>query len=411
MNSILIIAISFSALISLSSCFFMVKVILKIGKLGRQRDALSERLDLLSQNIFQNLQLNMSSQKSSMDSFQKSLEELRMQNITSLDSVRTTLQTSINELNRQNAEKLEKIRYTVDEQLQSTLEKRLGHSFEIVSKRLEEVHKGIGEMQNLATGVGDLKKVLSNIKTRGIWGEVQVENILEQLLTPAQYDKNAKVHPNRAHRVEYAIKIPSKDEDNSIIYIPVDSKFPLEDYQILVNAYETSDSATIKAAYDSLIRRIKLEAKEINEKYIAPPYTTDFAILFVPIEGLYAECLKEPGMIEHLQHKYKVIITGPTTFSAILNSLQLGFRTLAIEKRSGQVWELLSKVKVEFSKFADILSKTKQKLDQASRIIDDAESKTRNIQRKLSKVEEHALPNENPPLKLAVNDTNLMDND
>lgn len=365
-----------------------------------ERADVKGRFEHLSQTVFQNLQLNINSQKGSLDSFHKTLEELRKQSVGNLKDINEVLRNSVAQMNKDNTEKLEKIRATVDEKLQSTLEKRLGTSFKLVSERLEEVHKGIGEMQSLATGVGDLKKVLSNIKTRGIWGEVQIENILTQVLAPSQYSKNVKVNPKKANRVEYAIVLPSKGDDDKVVYIPVDSKFPLENYQILVSASETSDAIASKTAFENLIRAIKVQAKDIYEKYVEPPYTTDFALMFLPIEGLYAECLKEPGLIEHLQHNYKVIITSPTTFSAILNSLQMGFRTLAIEKRSSQVWDLLSKVKVEFAKFADILSRTKVKLDQAARIIDDAQSKTRNIERKLSKVDKEPI---------AVNTANSSD--
>lgn len=383
--------------------FLHLKVANFVKTMEFERLEVKERFENLSQNVFQNLQLNMNAQKSSLDTFHVMLEELRKQSVENLKDINNMLRTSIAQMNKENTEKLEKIRNTVDEKLQSTLEKRLGYSFKMVSERLEEVHKGIGEMQSLATGVGDLKKVLSNIKTRGIWGEMQVENILSQILSNSQYKKNVKVNPRKSNYVEYAIILPSKEDDTKPVYIPVDSKFPLEDYQILVSSYESSDAAASKKAFESLIKAVKVQAKEISEKYVEPPYTTDFALMFLPIEGLYAECLKEPGLIEHLQQKYRVIITSPTTFSAILNSLQMGFRTLAIEKRSSQVWELLSKVKVEFSKFADILNRTKIKLDQAARIIDDAESKTRNIQRKLDKVDKNPIQVDGQPSNLDIN--------
>lgn len=337
-----------------------------------------------------------SANKEQMDSFNKQLVSLTKMNETKLETVRNTVEDHLYKLQRDNNEKLEKMRATVEEKLQDTLEKRLNESFKIVSERLEQVHKGLGEMQNLATGVGDLKKVLTNVKTRGIWGEVQLDALIEQVLSPNQYEKNAPVRPNTLDRVECVVKLPGKDDAKEVL-LPIDAKFPLEDYQRLINAYEEGDKEQVDATFKSLETAIKREAKTISEKYIHPPHTTDFAIMFLPIEGLYAEVLKKPGMIEMFQREYRIIVTSPTTLLAILNSLQMGFRTLAIQKRSSEVWKLLASFKKEFDTFTGILGKTKKKLDEASNVISQAETRTRVIQRKLNKVEgiEAAAENDN----------------
>lgn len=294
----------------------------------------------------------------------------------------------LEEIRKSNEAKLEEMRVVVDEKLTATLENRLGSSFKQVSERLEEVHKGLGEMQNLATGVGDLKKVLTNVKTRGTWGEIQLKNLVEQILSPGQYEYNYEVLPGSGKRVELAITFPGR-EDNSKIFLPVDSKFPLEDYYKLSDPDNPVTPVEKQQLLKAIETRIKLEAKQIREKYIHPGITTDFAVMFLPVEGFYAEVLNIPGLPELLQTQYKIVIAGPTTFAAILNSFQLGFRTLAIEKRSGEVWKLLSNVKSEFFKFGDLLEKTQQKLDQASKSIGDASRKTRTISRHLDKVEEY----------------------
>lgn len=280
------------------------------------------------------------------------------------------------------------MRATVDEKLHATLEKRLGESFQMVSERLEQVHKGLGEMQSLAIGVGDLKKVLSNVKTRGTLGEYQLENILEQLLSPDQYAKNVKTKVGSNAFVEFAIKLPAKDEANSHIWIPLDAKFPTEDYQWLIEAYEKGKPEQVEQARKALSSRIKSFAKDMKDKYLDPPNTTDFAIMFLPFEGLFAEILRDVGLFETLQRDYRVTITGPTTLAAILNSLQMGFRTLAIEKRSGEVWNLLSAVKTEFSYFGEILDKTQKKLQEAGNVIEKASTRSRAIERKLKNVQE-----------------------
>jgi len=303
--------------------------------------------------------------------------------------MRKTLENQLRTLQEDNSRKLEQMRATVDEKLQSTLEKRLGESFKQVSERLEQVYKGLGEMRNLATGVGDLKKVLTNVKTRGTWGEIQLGNILEQILTPEQYAINVQTKKNSNERVEFAIKLPGQGSDkDQVVWMPIDAKFPQEDYQRLLDAQDEADKDAADKSIRNLEMRIKAEAKAIKEKYIDPPNTTDFGIMFLPVEGLYAEVLRRPGLCDILQRDYRVVVTGPTTLAALLNSLQMGFRTLAIEKRSSEVWELLGVVKTEFGRFGDVLSKTKKKLQEASNTIDKAEIRTRAIERKLRKVEE-----------------------
>jgi len=290
-------------------------------------------------------------------------------------------------IQQDNGQKLDQMRATVDEKLSATLEKRLGESFKLVSERLEAVHKGLGEMQTLASGVGDLKKVLTNVKTRGIWGEIQLGNLLEQILTPDQYATNVITKVGSNDRVEFAIKLPARDGHDSIIWLPIDAKFPMEDYERLIDAQDQANLPRIEELGKSLENRIKLEGKKIHDKYIDPPNTTDFGILFLPVEGLYAEVLRRPGLCEILQRQYKVVITGPTTLAALINSLQMGFRTLAIEKRSSEVWTLLSAVKTEFGKFVEVLEKTQKKLQEASNTIETATRKSRTIARKLKNVQ------------------------
>ena len=305
----------------------------------------------------------------------------------------TELTIKQGELVKSTEEKLEKMRETVDEKLQSTLEKRLGESFKLVSDRLEIVHKGLGEMQSLAMGVGDLKKVLSNVKTRGTLGEIQLSRILDQILTKDQYDINVVTKHGSRDNVEFAIRLPGKDDSNEVIYLPMDSKFPLDVYHNLVDAYDTGDSKLIEEAYKKLETSIKKSAKDIRDKYIDPPYTTDFGIMFLPIEGLYAEVVKRTNLVEILQREYRINVTGPTTLAALLNSLQMGFKTLAIEKRSSEVWKVLGAVKTEFGKFEDVLKATQKKLTQASSDLDKlVGTRTKQINKKLMDVE--SLSNE-----------------
>ena len=289
-----------------------------------------------------------------------------------------------------NEKKLDQMRATVDEKLHATLEQRLGESFKQVAERLEQVHKGLGEMQVLARDVGSLNRVLTNVKTRGIFGEVQLAGLLEQVFTPEQYATNIATVPGSAERVEFAIRLPGQRGDGAPLWLPIDAKFPREDYERLLDAHERADPAAAETAAKAIETRLKLEARTIRDKYVAPPHTTDFAILFVPTEGLYAEALRRPGLVEAMQREHKVMLAGPTTLLATLNSLQMGFRTLALEKRSAEVWEVLGAVKTEFAKFGDVLAKTRKKLEEATNTIDAAEVRTRAMARQLKVVE--ALP-------------------
>jgi DNA recombination protein RmuC len=302
-----------------------------------------------------------------------------------LTDIKTALETSIKALQDSNEKKLEQMRHIVDEKLNTTLERRLGESYKIVSERLEAVHKGLGDMQNLALSVGDLKKVMSNVKSRGIIGEYQLQNILEDLLTSEQYGKNVKTKAGSGTIVEFAIKMPNGSQLDKSLWLPVDAKFPREDFENLLTAYDTANPELIDKAKKSFAGSIIKNARDIHEKYIDPPNTTEYGIMFLPFESLYAEVLCIPGLFEKLQKDYKVTITGPTTLSALLNSLQMGFRTLAIERRSTEVWDLLSNVKTEFHQFGAMLEKTRKKLDEAANVIDSAGVRTRVIQRKLNK--------------------------
>jgi len=316
------------------------------------------------------------------------LDRLTKANEDKLAEMRATLEAKLKELQTGNEAKLEQMRLTVDEKLHKTLETRLGESFKLVSERLEAVHKGLGDMQTLAADVGNLQKVLTNVKARGTWGEVQLENLLEQMLTADQYAKNVATKPGSNERVEFAIRLPGRSGDHQPVLLPIDAKFPREDYERLLEAEDRADPVAAEAAAKQLEVRIRDEAKKIHEKYIAPPHTTDFGLLFLPIEGLYAEVLRRPGLTDRLQREYRVTVAGPTTLAALLNSLQMGFRTLAIEKRSSEVWQVLGAVKTEFGKFGELLARTKKQLDTVSSTLGDAESKTRTIERKLRNVEQ-----------------------
>jgi len=335
--------------------------------------------------------------------FSERLEKLTQMNEKKFEELKEKVEQKLQQLLENNSQKLEEMRVTVDEKLHSTLEKRLGESFKLVSDRLEQVHKGLGEMQTLAVGVGDLKKVLTNVKSRGTWGEIQLENLIDQLLTPEQFAKNIATKKGSNDRVEFAIKMPGRSNNkDEVLWLPIDAKFPMEDYQRLQIAQEAVDLTAIEEASKALENRIKGEAKSIFEKYLDPPNTTDFALMFLPVEGLFAEVLRRPGLIEKLQNEYKVVLTGPTTLTAILNSLQMGFRTLAIEKRSSEVWNLLGVIKTEFVKFGDILEKTQKKLAEASNTIDDASKRSRSIERRLRDVQE--LPQGENQSSLELND-------
>ena len=326
---------------------------------------------------------------------QNQLTNLTTINENKLENIRKSVEDKLTLLQKDNNDKLEKMRMTVDEKLQGTLEKRLGESFKIVNDRLESVYKGLGEMQNLAQGVGDLKKVFTNVKSRGYWGEIQLANILEQYLTTDQYLTNAKIKEKTNDFVEFAIKLPGKTNKNEFVLLPVDSKFPIEDYSRLVDAEDIGDVNLVNECRKSLENSIKNCAKAIYEKYIDPPFTTDFGIMFLPTESLYCEIVRNSALCEILSQKYRVVVTGPTTFIALLNSLQMGFRTLAIEKRSSEVWELLGVVKTEFSKFGTLLDKTNKKLQEISSTMDLASKKTRTIERKLKNVEALPVSDEN----------------
>jgi len=344
----------------------------EISKVGKaQREELSNAIKLFGDQLFDQL------------------SKLIQTNEQKFDKLQNRVESQLKEIQENNSKKLEEMRHTVDEKLHSTLEKRLGESFKLVSERLEQVYKGLGDMQELARGVGDLKNVLANVKTRGGWGEIQLENLIEQILTRDQYEKNVSTKKGSNDKVEIAIKLPGRNlSKNDIVWLPIDAKFPVEDYQRLLEAQESSNVTLINEAQKGIETRIKNEAKKIADKYIDPPHTTDFAIMFLPIEGLYAEVLRRPGIAETLQREYRVTISGPTTLTALLNSLQMGFRTLAIEKRSSEVWKVLGSVKNEFGTFGTLLEKTQKKLQEASNTIDEAAKSTRKIEKHLNKVQE-----------------------
>ena len=368
------------------------------------REAREEQGKLLS-GFSQAISAQMASlatvQNAQIDSFALRLEQVRttlqdnlarvheLQRLSAKET-RDTLEQRLERLQQDNSAKLEQMRQTVDEKLHATLESRLSESFRQVSERLEQVHKGLGEMQSLAAGVGDLKKVLSGVKTRGVLGEVQLGALLEQVLTPEQYEKNVATRPGSRERVEFAIRMPGQGREGESLWLPVDAKFPLEDFQRLQIAQEAADPAAVEAAANALEARVRLEAKSIAEKYVEVPHTTEFAVLYVPFEGLYAEVLRRPGLFEQIQREVRVTICGPTTLSALLNSLQMGFRTLAIQKRSSEVWQVLGSVKSEFGKFGEVLANTKRQLQTVANSIEMAETRTRQIERKLKDVE--ALP-------------------
>ena len=349
-------------------------------------------------------------QKDSLESFEKRVTELTASNEEKFEKVRATLDAQIKSLQESNEKKLDQMRQTVDEKLQSTLEKRLGESFKVVSDQLQAVQQGLGEMKNLASDVGDLQRVLTNVKVRGTWGEVQLGAILEEILTPDQFEKNVQPKNDSRETVEFAVRLPgSGSGKTSNIWLPIDSKFPQEDYQRLVSASESADSKGVEQALCALIRSIKSSAKDISKKYISPPETTDFAIMFLPTEGLYAEVLRRPGLVEEMQRTYRVVITGPTTLSATLNSLRMGFRTLAIEKRSSEVWTILEAVKTEFGKFGTVLDKVRKQLNTASMTIEDTSRRTRAIARTLRDVEQ--MPTEDSAKTLGIEDQSLLEID
>lgn len=321
--------------------------------------------------------------------FTVQLEALTKSNQSGLKQLQESVDGRLQELRSSNERKLDQMREVVDEKLQSTLEKRLGESFKLVGDRLEAVQKGLGEMRSLASGVGDLKKVLTNVKTRGTWGEVQLGALLDQILTPEQFDRNVKPRPDSRDVVEFAIRLPGPtDEPEQCVWLPIDSKFPQEDYLRLVEASENGDASAVQQAQGALVRAVQESAKLVSTKYLNPPRTTDFAILFLPTEGLYAEVLRHPGLVERLQREHRIVVAGPTTLAAVLNSLRIGFRTLAIEQRSSEVWKVLGAVKHEFGKFGDVLQKVKRQLDTAGRTLEETGVRTRVMEKKLRSVEE-----------------------
>ena len=366
----------------------------RIESFGRSLGDLTERTDsrldalraALTEDAHKTRLESATGQQQFADALGAQLRELTARNEQRLGELRTTLEARLAELQRGNEAKLEQMRATVDEKLQTTLETRLGESFRLVSERLEQVQRGLGEMQQLATGVGDLKRVLTNVKTRGIYGEVQLGALLEQALTIEQYAQNIATVPGNDARVEFAVRLPGNDADTPV-WLPIDAKFPREDYERLLDAQDRADADAVASAAQALERQIKVEGKRIRDKYVSPPHTTDFALLFLPTEGLYAEVLRRPGLFETLQREYRVTVAGPTTLLALLNSLQMGFRTLAIERRSGEVRELLGAVKTEFGKFAGVLEKAGSQLDTVRKSIDAAGVRTRAIERKLRGVE------------------------
>lgn len=370
----------------------------------QQRDEMTQSLRGFNESVIKGMTDMGGLLKGQMEAFSGQIQKLTVSNEHKLESVRTTVEGRLKEIQEDNSRQLDRMRATVDEKLQGTLERRLGESFKQVSERLEQVHKGLGEMQTLASGVGDLKKALTNVKTRGGWGEIQLEALLEEILAPEQFERNVRMNEASGEVVEFAIKLPGRgDGDKDAVWLPIDAKFPIEDYQRLVEAQERADMEALEASSKMLMSRIKGCARDICEKYICPPRTTDFGIMFLPTEGLYAEVVRRSGLVESIQRECRVVIAGPTTFAALLNSLQMGFRTLAIQKRSSEVWKLLGAVKTEFGKFGDVLDGVKKKLEQATNTMDGAARRSRAIERKLRSVQE--LPPGEAQLLLVENES------
>ena len=377
----------------------VVSIVTLIAVLLRNSDSALARFE---KSIRDEVARNREELSNSLKNSNEMLLGLTKINEEKLTGIRDTVEQRLRSLQDDNAQKLDKMRETVDEKLHNTLEKRLGESFKLVSDRLESVQKGLGEMQELASGVGDLKNVLTNVKTRGTLGEIQLGTLLEEVLAPGQYETNVQTNKNSSDSVEFAVKLPGKNE--SPVWLPIDAKFPREDYERLLAAQDAADAKLVETSARALEARIKDEAKKINRKYIDPPNTTDFAILFLATEGLYAEAIRRPGLFELLQREHRVMLAGPTTILALLNSLQMGFRTLAIEKRASEVWNLLGAVKSEFGKFGGILSTTQKQLKTITNTIESAERKTRTIERRLKDVEalpekeaERIIPDEEAP--------------
>jgi DNA recombination protein RmuC len=365
------------------------------------REEITVRLDTANSTLTQNLHALSELQRTQLDGMNSQLKAMSDSNSQSLEGIRTTFDSRVKALQESNEQKLDEMRKTVDEKLHDTLEKRLGESFKLVSERLEAVHKGLGDMQHLANGVGDLKRVLSNVKTRGTWAEVQLGALLEQILTSSQFARNVQTKEDSRELVEYAIRLPGpKDDPDACVWLPIDSKFPQEDYVRLQDAAERGDSEAVQKASESLARSIRVQAELISSKYLCPPRTTDFAIMFLPTEGLYAEVLRHPSLLDDLQHKHHIMVAGPTTLGALLNSLRMGFQTLAIEQQSAEVWKILAAVKTEFGKFGGVLDKVKKQLHTAARTIDETGIRSRAMERKLRAIE--SLPEGEASLVLDI---------
>jgi DNA recombination protein RmuC len=360
-----------------------------------QIDAFSQQLTLI--------------QKTLADTLASQLQSLSEANARRMAEVRGTLETQLAAMQQTNAAKLEEMRQTVDEKLQTTLEARLGESFKQVAERLEQVHHGLGQMQTLAQGVGDLQRVLTNVKTRGMFGEVQLEALLEQVLTPEQYARQVETKPRSNQRVDFAIRFPGRSSDGAPVWLPIDAKFPREDYERLLDAHDRADAAGVESAGKALEVRIREEAKSICEYYLCPPHTTDFAILFLPIESLYAEVLRRPGLMDRIQRDHRVTLAGPTTLLAMLNSLHMGFRTLALEQQASEVWKVLGAVKTEFEKYGEWVARIKEQVQKAADTVDKAETRTKMMRRALKNVE--ALPDAQAQALLPLPGTNGDDSD
>lgn len=393
-------------LLTVTLCVSALSLVLTLIMLSRQgilNKNVEEKLEKSDKKLDERLELSDKNSEQRIVQIRNDMHNFSMQTEQKLENVRTAMTDSISRMTQSNNEQLTVIRRTVDEKLQETLDKKLNESFKMVSERLEQVYKGLGEMQNVAAGVGDLKKVLSNVKTRGVLGEIQLGAILEQILSPEQYEKNVKTVSKNSNFVEYAVKLPGDGDEK--IWLPIDSKFPTDAYSQLLDAYDTADPANVDAALKQLKSRVKQFARDICTKYVSPPETTDFAIMFLPTEGLYAELVRA-GMVEELQAEFRVCIAGPTTMGALLNSLQMGFKTLAIQKRSNEVWKILSAVKGEFDTFSAVLEKAQTKISQANDELDRlVGTRTRMIQSKLKNLQ--ALPREEAAFLLEDNDERI----
>lgn len=362
-----------------------------IEESDRMRAEIAQSSRALREEVAKSIQTMSEMQLKQLDILSRQWGTINEANEKRQQQLQTTVEQRLDRIQQNNHDRLEAMRVTVEEKLQGTLERRLGESFKLVSERLEHVQRGLGEMQNLATGVGDLKRVLTNVKTRGTWGEVQLSMLLEQILTPEQYESNSKLGRRSNEMVEFAVKLPGRDDENTTVFLPIDSKFPQEQYLRLLAGQDAGDVDAVDIARKELEAAIKVAARDIRDKYVHPPHTTDFAILFLPTEGLFAEVLRAPGMLERMQNDYRVTIAGPTTLAAVLNSLQMGFKTLAIQKRSSEVWKVLGGVKAEFGKFGDLLDGVHKKLGEAANRIEEASRKSRNIEIKLRGVEQLPL--------------------